>query len=204
MQDFMKYYLNNEKLSSLYEGGNERVKTYLSLIFERSYNLFVLHGKKNRENLFKQIGDAKSKLSSEDLDYITSVGSDLYAKEAKIDWLLHGKDDGESLFDTTDVILLEWQIPQNIKYICKCENLPTALKEWLNMARKDFKNVEPLEGEYYLKGVGTTFLFDENWYCLVPSDIGLNIYTYEHYADEISLSLQSYGARYVRYTGMID
>lgn len=46
MQDFMKYYLNNEKLSSLYEGGNERVKTYLSLIFERSYNLFVLHGKK--------------------------------------------------------------------------------------------------------------------------------------------------------------
>ena len=204
MQDFMKYYRKEEKLGYLHERGNERVQAYLSLIFERSYNLFVLHGRENRKDLFAQIDNAKNKLTIEDLNYITSISSEMYSKEAKIDWLLNGKDDGESFFNTIDAILLEWHIPKNINYICKCETLPNALMEWLDMAREDFKNIEPLEGEYYLKGVCTTFLFDEDWYCLVPSDIGLNIYTYDHYAEEVGLSLQSYGARHVHYNGMID
>lgn len=204
MERYVQYYLNDKRFNDLYYGGNERVKTYLNLVFEKSYNLFVLHAEGQRAGFFDDIKNAKHALTADDLEYLITVSTDMYSKEYKINCIMNGQGEGDGENDTTDILLLEWRIPDNITDVSNCKNLPAALKEWLEMARNDFKDTELWEGEYYLKNVYISFLFDEQWYSLGPSDIGLNKYVFERYADNINLSLQSYGARYVRYHGMID
>lgn len=204
MEKYMQYYLNDSRFNGLYYGGNERVRTYLELIFEKSYNLFVLHSEGQRDEFYDDIKKAKLNLTLDDIEYLIAVSGDRYSKEYKINCLLNGKGEGDGEYDTTDTLLLEWKIPDNITDVGKCKNLPAALKEWLEMARNDFNNTELWEGEYYLKNVYISFLFDEQWFSLCPCDIGLNEYVFERYADDLNLSLQSYGARFVRYHGMID
>lgn len=203
MEEFMKYYLKDQRLADLYQNGNNRIKDYLRLIFERSYLLFVLHINDMRNNFWNELKRTKMALSKEDLHFLAKYGTGIYSGENVVHGILHGNGDGDADFDTTDVILREWRLPENIHYFGKDE-VPPALLEWLNTSIEEFRNEDPIERNYYLKGVGVSFLFDDVWYRVFPSDLGVNDFTFEYYADGIMISLQSYGARYTRYEGMID
>lgn len=203
MEEFIKYYLKDQRLNDLYQNGNNRIKNYLWLLFERSYLLFVLHTNDMRNNFWNELNNTKRALSQEDLHFLAKYGTGIYSEENVIHGILHGNGDGDADLDTTDVILREWRLPENIHYFGK-DKVPPALQEWLNTSIEEFRNENPIEGNYYLKGVGISFLFDDVWYRVFPSDLGINDFTFEYYADGIMISLQSYGARYTRYEGMID
>lgn len=204
MEKYLEYSLQNQKLADLYEHGNDRIKSYLLLIFERSYHLFVLHAKtRTRSQFWEELKRAKTALTQDDLHFLAKYGAEHYSEESFVQEILHGVGDGDSEFDTTDVLLKEWRIPKNIHYFCRGD-VPPDLQKWLSDAIEDFRGESPFEGNWYLKYVRITFLFDTVWYCVFPSDLQINKFTFERYADEIMLSLQSYGARYTRYEGMID
>ena len=203
MEEFIKYYLKDQRMNDLYQNGNNHIKDYLRLIFERSYLLFVLHINDMRNNFWNELKKIKTALSKEDLHFLAKYGTCIYSEENVVHGILHGNGDGDADFDTTDVILREWKLPENIHYFGKDE-IPSALQEWLNTSIEEFRGEDPIDGNYYLKGVGISFLFDDAWYRVFPSDLGINDFTFEYYADGIMISLQSYGARYTRYEGMID
>ena len=203
MEEFIKYYLKDQRLNDLYQNGNNRIKNYLWLLFERSYLLFVLHTNDMRNNFWNELNNTKRALSQEDLHFLAKYSTGIYSEENVIHGILHGNGDGDADFDTTDVILREWRLPEHIHYFGKDE-VPPDLREWLNASIANFRGEDPIDGNYYLKGVGISFLFDDAWYRVFPSDLGINAFTFEYYADGIMISLQSYGARYTRYEGMID
>lgn len=203
MEEFIKYYLKDVRLNDLYQNGNNRVKNYLRLIFERSYLLFVNHLGDMHNGFWDELNSAKSTLSQDDLHFLAKYGAGIYAKEYVIQGILDRIGPGDSEYDTVDVILREWRIPENVHYFAK-DDIPPLLQEWLDIAKKEFLTIEQIEGNWYLKHVGISFIFDEIWYRIFPSDLGINNFTFDNYAEEIMLSLQSYGARFTRYEGMID
>ena len=204
MKKYLEYYLKDERFADLYNNGNARVRKYLRLVFEKSYSLFVLHEGKRRCSFYAALDKAKAALTEDDYTYLVKYAyGDWIPLETKIANLKNGTGDGDSENDTVDQLLQEWHIPKNARSL-KDTQLPRALQEWLEMARKDFLTVQPRDGSWYLKYVRITFLFDDIWYIVSPSVLGINEFTFEHYADGIMLSLQSYGARFTRYEGMID
>lgn len=204
MKKYLDYYLKDERFADLYNNGNERIRKYLHLVFEKSYSLFVLHeGKKRRRGFYADLDQAKTALTQDDYTYLLKYSKSFKSQEAQIDALRTGIGDGDAENDTVDQLLQEWHIPQNVHSLQDAP-LPRALQEWLEMARKDFLTVQPCDGSWHLKYVGISFLFDDIWYIVSPSVLGINEFTFEYYADEIMLSLQSYGARFTRYEGMLD
>ena len=204
MKKYLEYYLKDERFADLYNNGNARVRKYLRLVFEKSYSLVVLHEGKRRCSFYAALDKAKAALTEDDYTYLVKYAyGDWIPLETKIANLKNGTGDGDSENDTVDQLLQEWHIPKNARSL-KDTQLPRALQEWLEMARKDFLTVQPRDGSWYLKYVRITFLFDDIWYIVSPSVLGINEFTFEYYADEIMLSLQSYGARFTRYEGMLD
>lgn len=204
MKKYLEYYLKDERFADLYNNGNARVRKYLCLVFEKSYSLFVLHEGKRRCGFYAALDKLKAALTKDDYAYLLKHAyGDWISLETKIANLKNGMGDGDAENDTIDQLLQEWHIPQNVHSL-EDTPLPHALQEWLDMARKDFVNIQQSEGFWYLKCVRISFLFDDIWYIVSPSVLGINEFTFEHYADGIMLSLQSYGARFTRYEGMID
>lgn len=204
MKKYLEYYLKNERFADLYNSGNVRVRKYLRLVFEKSYSLFVLHEGKRRCGFYTALDKSKAALTQDDCAYLLKYSyGDWLSLETKIANLQNGTGDGDAENDTVDQLLQEWHIPQNVHSL-RDKPLPRALQEWLKMARKDFLTVQPCNGSWYLKYVRISFLFDDIWYIVSPSVLGINEFTFEYYADEIMLSLQSYGARFTRYEGMLD
>lgn len=204
MKKFLGYYLKDERFADLYNNGNANVRKYLRLVFEKSYSLFVLHDDKRRHGFYDSLDKAKEALTEDDYTYLLKYAyGDWIPLATKTANLKNGMGDGDSENDTVDQLLQEWHIPKNARSL-KDTQLPHALQEWLDMARKDFVNIQQSEGFWYLKCVRISFLFDDIWYIVSPSVLGINEFTFEHYADGIMLSLQSYGARFTRYEGMID
>lgn len=203
MKKYLEYYLKNERFADLYNSGNVRVRKYLRSVFEKSYSLFVLHEEKRRRGFYADLDQAKTALTQDDYTYLLKYSKSFKSQEAQIDALRTGIGDGDAENDTVDQLLQEWHIPQNVHSLQDAP-LPRALQEWLEMARKDFLTVQPCDGSWHLKYVGISFLFDDIWYIVSPSVLGINEFTFEYYADEIMLSLQSYGARFTRYEGMLD
>lgn len=203
MKAYLDYYLKDERFADLYNNGNERIRKYLHLVFEKSYSLFVLHEEKRRRGFYAALNQAKTALTQDDYTYLLKYSKSFKSREAQIDALRTGIGDGDAENDTVDQLLQEWHIPQNVHSL-QDTPLPRALQEWLEMARKDFLTVQPCNGSWYLKYVRISFLFDDIWYIVSPSVLGINEFTFEYYADEIMLSLQSYGARFTRYEGMLD
>lgn len=203
MKEYVEYYLKDTRLSDLFKNGSNRVKKYLQFIFERSYLLFVLHNNNMRGRFWKDCKRAKVALTKEDLNYLTKYASEIYSREDVINGILYGIGERESDTDTVEVILREWRIEEDVHYFSG-NDVPLILLEWLNFVRGDFRNIQQMEGDYYLKNVCITFLFNDVWYSVFPSDLGLNDFTFEKYSDEIMLSLDSYGARNIRYSGMMD
>ena len=204
MKKYLEYYLKDERFADLYNNGNARVRKYLCLVFEKSYSLFVLHEGKRRCGFYAALDKLKAALTKDDYAYLLKHAyGDWISLETKIANLKNGMGDGDAENDTVDQLLQEWHIPQKVHSLQDIP-LPHALQEWLDMARKDFVNIQQSEGFWYLKCVRISFLFDDIWYIVSPSVLGINEFTFEYYADEIMLSLQSYGARFTRYEGMID
>ena len=204
MEAYLDYYLKDGRLTDLYNNGNARVRKYLRLVFEKSYSLFVLHEEKRRRGFYDSLDKAKATLTEDDYTYLLKYAyGDWIPLETKIANLQNGMGDGDAKNDTVDQLLQEWHIPQNVHSL-KNTPLPHTLQEWLDMTRKDFLTVQPCDGSWHLKYVGISFLFDDIWYIVSPSVLGINEFTFEYYADEIMLSLQSYGARFTRYEGMLD
>ena len=50
MEAYLDYYLKDERFADLYNNGNERIRKYLRLVFEKSYSLFVQHEEKRRRS----------------------------------------------------------------------------------------------------------------------------------------------------------
>lgn len=204
MKKFLGYYLKDERFADLYNNGNANVRKYLRLVFEKSYSLFVLHDDKRRHGFYDSLDKAKEALTEDDYTYLLKYAyGDWIPLATKTVNLKNGMGDGDAENDTIDQLLQEWHIPQNVHSL-EDTPLPHALQEWLDMARKDFVNIQQSEGFWYLKCVRISFLFDDIWYIVSPSVLGINEFTFEYYADEIMLSLQSYGARFTRYDGMSD
>ncbi len=204
MKAYLKYYLKDDRFADLYDNGNARVRKYLRLMFEKSYSLFVLHGTKRRRGFYGSLDKAKSALMKDDYAYLVKYSTgDWLPLKTKIANLQNGMGDGDAEYDTVDQLLQEWHIPHDIHSL-QDTALPKVLQEWLDMARKDFRSVEECNGFWYLKTVRISFLFDDTWYIVCPAHLGINEFTFEYYANEIMLSLQSYGARFTRYEGMID
>lgn len=203
MKKYLDYYLKDERFTDLYINGNVRVRKYLRLVFEKSYSLFVLHDENRRHGFYADLDQAKSALTQDDYTYLLKYSKSFKSQEAQIDALRTGIGDGDAENDTVDQLLQEWHIPQNVHSL-QDTPLPRALQEWLDMTQKDFLTVQPCNESYYLKNVKISFFFDDTWYVVFPSDLDINEFTFEHYADEIMLSLQSYGARFTRYEGMLD
>lgn len=204
MKKFLGYYLKDERFADLYNNGNANVRKYLRLVFEKSYSLFVLHDDKRRHGFYDSLDKAKEALTEDDYTYLLKYAyGDWIPLATKTANLKNGMGDGDAENDTVDQLLQEWHIPQNVHSLQDIP-LPHALQEWLDIAQKDFLYVQPSEGTWYLKCVRISFLFDDIWYIVSPSVLGINEFTFEYYADEIMLSLQSYGARFTRYEGMID
>ena len=204
MKKFLGYYLKDERFADLYNNGNANVRKYLRLVFEKSYSLFVLHEGKRRCSFYAALDKAKAALTQDDCAYLLKYSyGDWIPLETKIANLKNGTGDGDAENDTVNQLLQEWHIPQNVHSLQDIP-LPHALQEWLDIAQKDFLYVQPSEGTWYLKYVRISFLFDDIWYIVSPSVLGINEFTFEYYADEIMLSLQSYGARFTRYEGMLD
>lgn len=203
MEAYLDYYLKDGRFADLYNNGDARVRKYLRLVFEKSYSLFVLHDENRRHGFYADLDQAKSALTQDDYTYLLKYSKSFKSQEAQIDALRTGIGDGDAENDTVDQLLQEWHIPQNVHSL-KNTPLPHTLQEWLDMTRKDFLTVQPCDGSWHLKYVGISFLFDDIWYIVSPSVLGINEFTFEYYADEIMLSLQSYGARFTRYEGMLD
>lgn len=204
MEAYLDYYLKDGRFADLYNNGDARVRKYLRLVFEKSYSLFVLHEEKRRCGFYDSLDKAKATLTEDDYTYLLKCAyGDWIPLETKIANLQNGMGDGDAENDTIDQLLQEWHIPQNVHSL-KNTPLPHTLQEWLDMTRKDFLTVQPCDGSWHLKYVGISFLFDDIWYIVSPSVLGINEFTFEYYADEIMLSLQSYGARFTRYEGMLD
>lgn len=204
MEKYLVYYLKDQHFADLYNNGNARIRKYLHLVFEKSYTLFVLHGKKRRHRFSSLLDQSKAALTQDDYAYLLKYAyGDWIPLETKIANLKNGMGDGDAENDTVDQLLQEWHIPQNVHSL-RDTPLPRALQEWLEMARKDFLTVQPCDGSWYLKCVRISFIFDDTWYVVCPSHLSINAFTFEYYANEIMLSLQSYGARFTRYEGMLD
>ena len=204
MKAYLDTYLKDERFADLYHNGNARVRRYLRLVYEKSYSLFVLHEDKRRRDFYDALDKAKAALTEVDYTYLVKYAyGDWIPLETKIANLKNGMGDGDAENDTVDQLLQEWHIPQNVHSLQDIP-LPHALQEWLDMAREDFVNVQPSEGFWYLKCVRISFLFDDTWYVVCPSHLNINEFTFEYYSDGIMLSLQSYGARFTQYEGMID
>ena len=204
MKAYLDTCLKDERFADLYHNGNTRVRKYLRLVFEKSYSLFVLHKDKRRRDFYNSLDKAKAALTEDDYAYLVKYAyGDWIPLETKIANLKNGMGDGDAENDTVDQLLQEWHIPQNVHSLQDIP-LPRPLQEWLNIAQKDFLYVQPCNGSWYLKYVRISFLFDDIWYIVSPSVLGINEFAFEYYADEIMLSLQSYGARFTRYDGMSD
>lgn len=204
MEKYLVYYLKNQRFADLYNNGNARIRKYLHLVFEKSYSLFVLHRKKRRHRFSALLDQSKAALTQDDYSYLLKYAyGDWVPLETKIANLKNGMGDGDAENDTVDQLLQEWHTPQNVHSL-RDTPLPRALQEWLEMARKDFLTVQPCNGSWYLKCVRISFIFDDTWYVVCPSHLSINDFTFEYYADDIMLSLQSYGARFTRYEGMLD
>ena len=204
METYLGYYLKDECFADLYNNGNERIRKYLRLVFEKSYSLFVLHEGKRRRGFYAALDQAKTALTQDDYTYLLKYSyGDWIPLGTKIANLKNGMGNGDAENDTVDQLLQEWHIPQNVHSLQDIP-LPHALQEWLDMAREDFVNVQPSEGFWYLKCVRISFLIDDTWYVVCPSHLNINEFTFEYYSDGIMLSLQSYGARFTQYEGMID
>ena len=204
METYLDYYLKDECFADLYNNGNERIRKYLRSVFEKSYSLFVLHEEKRRRGFYADLNQAKTALTQNDYTYLLKYSyGDWIPLGTKIANLKNGMGNGDAENDTVDQLLQEWHISQNVHSL-QDTPLPRALQEWLDMTQKDFLTVQPCNGSYYLKNVKISFFFDDTWYVVFPSDLDINEFTFEHYADEIMLSLQSYGARFTRYEGMLD
>ena len=204
METYLGYYLKDECFADLYNNGNERIRKYLRLVFEKSYSLFVLHEGKRRRGFYAALDQAKTALTQDDYTYLLKYSyGDWSPLGTKIANLKNGMGNGDAENDTVDQLLQEWHISQNVHSL-QDTPLPRALQEWLDMTQKDFLTVQPCNESYYLKNVKISFFFDDTWHVVFPSDLDINEFTFEHYADEIMLSLQSYGARFTRYEGMLD
>ena len=204
MKTNLDYYLKDGRFADLYNSGNARVRKYLRLVFEKSHSLFVLHEGKRRRGFYDSLDKAKAALTEDDYTYLLKYAyGDWIPLETKIANLKNGMGDGDAENDTVDQLLQEWNIPQNVHSLLDTP-LPRTLQEWLDMARKDFLTVQPRDGSWYLKYVRISFLFDDIWYVVCPSVLSIDEFTFEYYANEIMLSLQSYGARFTRYEGMLD
>ena len=191
------HYSYNQPLVNVYHLSNDRIKAYLSLLFVRSYTLFVLHDGEVSSSFLPDLKDARTKLTDEDLKKIASTHKLISEKDC-INQIMHG--------DTMDV--LEWEIPGGKNGGKKIglgegEDLPHILREWIESARLKYQGMN-LQAEYYLKFVYISFKYDEVWYELDASGMGVNREAFDYIAYDLVQGLRSIGARWAFYHGQLD
>ncbi len=211
MEAYLDYYLKDERFADLYNNGNERIRKYLHLVFEKSYLLFVLHEDIERKMLNKAIDDAKKQLTDEDELYLIKYSQSPYLTVSKLDWFRHGNGDcygfGQAEHNTINVLLQENLSPCKIKHIDDA-TFPILLSDWVRQTKELFakcKRTTPVTTENYSNDKWSiTFLFDETWYILSPSDFNTDLLTFDSHALELMERLQQMGARCTRYSGFLD